>query len=105
MKGYLLDKDKEINNLKGLGVHVVSKNTIYVPDFCIQIFPYGNIRVKSIVLYEYQAVRDNCKEVELDDSLLEKLTFFHKLAERTLDDLRNLTNEVYSSLSKGLVEK
>ena len=79
MKGYLLDKDKEVNNFKGLGVHVVSKNTIYVPDLCIQIFPYRNIRVKSMVLYEYQAVRDSCKEVELDDSLLEKLSSFRKL--------------------------
>lgn len=105
MKGYLLNKDKEVNNLKGLGVHVVSKSTIYVPKLCIQIFPYENIRVKSMVLYEYQAVRDSCKEIELDDSLLEKLASFRKLAERSLDDLRNLANEVYSSLSKNLIEK
>lgn len=58
-----------------------------------------------MVLYEYQAVRDSCKEIGLDDSLLEKLASFRKLAERALDDLGNLANEVYSSLNKNLIEK
>ena len=73
--------------------------------FCSIFNVCGYIRVKSIVLYEYQAVRDSCKEVELDDSLLVRLIFSYRLAERNFDDLRNLANEAYSSLSKDLIEK
>lgn len=99
MKGYRTTIDirmpyfKIIPNLKER-TYLVPKGTTYAPDVLIQISPYSVNRVKRMVLYEFQWARIRADEIELDDSLLEKLACIFSGIQRAVKESDKLAAEL-----------
>lgn len=79
--------------------HIVQKGMLYVPDAVLEICPYGERRVRTMCIIDFQHIKgfesENLREVNLDDILLEEVLSFHREIKKKNAELNKIVERFY----------